>query len=158
MKEFLSNPIVHGVIVIAIAYLSAKVFYKTDKNIEKRRRAAIDLSAVLKSHGMTWVPDLLVDYAVGDYENVGLKLGHLGLDIAKDPKLKSEFESVFQKLLASKFQDPDAKAELEDMLEGLGHKLTPLPTPVSQPDLLQALKDHVDTVVANLSPAPAPKA
>lgn len=147
--QLLSNPIVHGAIILAICYGISKLFYKTDKHVEKRRRAAIDLSAGLKAKGMTWVPDLLVDYAVGDYESVGMKLGHLAADIHNDPSLKAEFDKVFQKLLATKFQDPDAKAELEGILEDLGHKLVPLPPPLTQPDMLDQLKDHIETTVAN---------
>jgi hypothetical protein len=151
MKEFLSNPIVHGVIILTLAYLASKIFFKADKRIEGRRRKAIDLSAALKANGMTWVPDLLIDYAVGDYENVGVKLGHIGVDIAKDPNLKAEFDTVFQKLLASKFQDADAKKELESLLEGLGHKLTPI-SPA--PDMLTQLKDHITDAVNAAVPVP----
>jgi hypothetical protein len=159
MKEFLSNPVVHGVIVLAIAFLVAKVFFKVDKDVEARRRKAIDLSAALKANGMSWVPDLLIDYAVGDYESVGLKLGHVAVDIAKDPNLKAEFDTVFQKLLASKFQDADAKAQLEKMLEDLGHTLTPISPAPSTPDLLAQIGTTVANAVASALPgAPAPNA
>lgn len=154
MKEFLSNPVVHGAIVLVLAFVAAKIFFKVDKKIEDRRRKAIDLAAALKAHGMTWVPDLLIDYAVGDYENVALKLGHVGVTIAHDPKLKAEFDTVLKKLVASKLQDPDAKAELENMLEGMGHSLVPIPPAPSQPDLLDSMHakivDAVQAAVANL--------
>lgn len=149
MKELLSNPIIHGVIVLAIAFLCAKVFFKVDKKIEARRRQAITLSSTLTANGMTWVPALLIDYAVGDYESVGVKLGHLAITIEKDPNLKAEFDTVFQKLLASKFQDPDAKTELENMLEGLGHKLTPIAPGPSTPDLLDKINTTVSNAVAS---------
>lgn len=157
MKEFLSNPVVHGVIVFALAFLAVKLFSKADHRIEARRRKAIDLASALKAKGMTWVPDLLVSYAVGDYEDIAIKLGHVGVAIAHDPNMKAEFDSVFHKLLASKFQDPAAKDELETMLEGMGHKLTPIPAAPSQPDLLDAIHAKitaaVETAVANAMPA-----
>lgn len=143
MKELLSNPVVHGVLVFAIAFLAVKLFSKADTRIENRRRKAIDLAAALKSNGMTWLPDLLVSYAVGDYDDIGIKLGHIAVDIAKDPNLKAEFDTVFKKLLASKFQDADAKTELENMLEKLGHTLVQSAPEPSQPDLLDALHDKI---------------
>lgn len=159
MKEFLSNPVVHGVIVLAIAFVVAKIFFKVDKDVEARRRKAIDLSAALKANGMSWVPDLLIDYAVGDYESVGIKLGHVAVDIAKDPNLKAEFDTVFQKLLASKFQDDASKTQLENMLEQLGHTLTPIPPAPTTPDLLTQIGTTVANAVASALPnAPAPTA
>lgn len=158
MKEFLANPIVHGVIVLGLAYLVSKLLFKADKRIEARRRKAIDLSAALKANGMSWVPDLLIDYAVGDYESVGIKLGHAAVDIAKDPALKSEFDTVFSKLLASKFQDPDAKAELEKMLENLGHTIAPIPPEPSTPDLLDQINTAVQNAVAKAVAAKLPSA
>lgn len=156
MKELLSNPIVHGVIVLAIAFLVSKLFFKVDKSVEARRRQAITLSSTLASNGMTWVPALLVDYAVGDYESVGVKLGHLAITIEKDPTLKAEFDTVFQKLLASKFQDPTAKTDLETMLENLGHSLVPIPPATPTPTLLNQINTAVTTAVNAALPVPAP--
>lgn len=161
MKELLSNPVVHGVIVLAIAYLVSKVFFKVDKSVEARRRQAITLSSTLTSNGMTWVPALLIDYAVGDYESVGVKLGHLAITIEKDPTLKAEFDTVFQKLLATKFQDPTAKTELEGMLENLGHQLVPIQPAPSTPTLLNQITTAVTNAVAAVPVAatqPAPVA
>jgi hypothetical protein len=158
MKELLSNPIVHGVLVFAIAFLVVKLFSKSDTRIESRRRKAIDLAAALKTNGMTFVPDLLISYAVGDYDDIALKLGHIGLTIHNDPNLKAEFDKVFSKLLASKFQDADAKAELEKMLEDQGHVLTPIAATPDTPDLLDALEQRImAAIAAKAAPTEAPK-
>jgi hypothetical protein len=148
MHELIASPIVHAIIVFAVCLLCAKFFYRTDERIENRRRAAFALAGELKAQGMTWVPDLLEDYAVGDYDSIGTKMVKIAELAKNDPAMKAEFHAVFVKLLKSKFQDADAKKELEGMLEGLGHKLVPV-TPTASPDLLDQMHTKIVAAVSD---------
>jgi hypothetical protein len=149
MHELITNPIVHAVILFAIAVFASKWLYKKDEKIEDRRRGAFKLAAEFRAKGMTWVPDLLEDYAVGDYDSIGVKLVKVGMLAHNDAALKSEFDTVFASLLKSKFQDPDAKAQLESLLEEAGHKLVPVTPPPSTPSILDQINSTVKAAVAD---------
>lgn len=148
MHELIASPLIHAIVVFAVCLLCAKFFYKTDERIEKRRRAAFGLALELKNQGMTWVPELLEDYAVGDYDSIGTKMVKMHELAKNDPALKAEFHAVFVKLLKSKFQDADAKKDLEGLLEGLGHKLVPVST-VPTPDVLDSMHEKIVAAVGD---------
>lgn len=145
MHELMINPAVHAIIIFAVALLGSKWLYKKDEKIEDRRRGAFKLAGEMRSKGMTWVPDLLEDYAVGDYDSIGVKMAKIAMLAHNDAALRDEFKKVFASLLTSHFQDESAKTELEGMLENLGHKLVPITPEPDQPSIL----DHIETVVGN---------
>jgi hypothetical protein len=149
MHELITNPMVHAVALFAIAVAASKWLYRKDEKIEDQRRGAFKLAGEMRAKGMSWMPDLLEDYAVGDYDNIGTKLVKVGMLAHNDAALKAEFDTVFATLLKSKFQDADAKAQLEDLLEEAGHRLVPITPAPDEASILDKIHATVAAAVAN---------
>lgn len=66
------------VLVIAIACVAAfaigKLLFRADEKIEDRRRHAAQIAVELKSQGLSHIPELLIDYSVGDYSGIMARL------------------------------------------------------------------------------------
>lgn len=115
IEQYLTPDNIQLALAAVLAFFGAKYLYKGDTKVEGRRRAAADLAGRYRAMGLTTIPDLLLDYSVGDYSGMAKKIYSV-YDHAKDNGLEAEFENVFEKMLAAKMQDPDAKAALKERL------------------------------------------
>lgn len=101
--------------VAAAGLFGAKYLFKTDTKVEKRRRGAAELAGRYREMGLITISDLLLDYSVGDYSGMSKKVYSV-YDHAKENGLDAEFETVFQKMLAAKLQDPEERAAIKERL------------------------------------------
>lgn len=100
-----------AVAVLAVAALAGKKLFAIDTKIEDRRRAAAKLAATLKNLGLVKIPDLLIDYSVGDYSGMSahvVETARLFLD-GEEAVLK-EFAKVFDRVLDAKLQTEEGRA------------------------------------------------
>ena len=114
MFEQFFTPETLKIVAAAVAgYFGSKFLVKTDTKVEKRRRGAAELAGRYREMGLNTAADLLLDYSVGDYSGMARKVyavyGH-----AKENGLDAEFETVYEKMLVSKLQDPDERAKLKE--------------------------------------------
>jgi len=85
--------------------------YEFDTRVEDRRRAAAKLAGVLSQHGLVKIPDLLIDYSVGDYSGMGEHV----IDVTKmflagERAVLDEFEKVFTNVLDAKLGTDEGRA------------------------------------------------
>lgn len=115
LEQFLTPEYLKLVLALVAGFFGAKYLVKTDTKVEGRRRAAADLAGRYREMGLTTIPDFLLDYSVGDYSGMVKKIYSV-YDHVKDSGLEAEFENVFEKMLATKMQDPEARAALVERL------------------------------------------
>ena len=98
----LSQVVVLALIVV-VGFMAAKWLFQKDTEVEDRRRGAVKLAAALKAYGLSKLPDLLADYAVGDYSGMATKMEQLAEIFATgEQAVIGEFDQVFEKVLAQK--------------------------------------------------------
>jgi hypothetical protein len=103
--------IVIVVLLVVAGYFAAKWLFKKDTEVENRRRAAADLAGTLKAVGLVQIPEFLVDYSVGDYSGMAQKIGQTAkLFASGEAAVLSEFNQVFDRLLAAKLSSVDGRA------------------------------------------------
>lgn len=113
--------------VIAAALLAGGVWagrqlfrsgFEFDTRVEERRRAAAKLAAVLMQHGLAKVPDLLIDYSVGDYSGMGCKVIEVTkLFLSGEAAVMEEFQQVFSNVLAAKLRTEEGRAYIQAKLD-----------------------------------------
>lgn len=115
------EPITIVFMCVAIALTAGivvKWLFKKDTEIENRRRSAAKLAGELTALGLVRLPEILVDYSVGDYSGVG-KHVHDFIELLKGDKnaVLKEFSEVFDRLLYVKLQTEDGRALIAAKLE-----------------------------------------
>lgn len=100
------------VAVVVAALLLGILVFKKDTEIENRRRAANEVASILREKGLRIIPDILSDYAVGDYSGMVAKFKHAAKLLLNPEMAAAEFEGVFQRILEEKLKNPDQRAAL----------------------------------------------
>jgi hypothetical protein len=99
------------VVCALVGYEFVKFAFKKDTEAENRRRAASKLAGILRSYGLTKVPDFLEDYAVEDLSGMAKKIIELvKLFLSGEDAVTKEFEQVFEKCLAVKLTTESGRA------------------------------------------------
>lgn len=118
---FTSSSIIVMLAGTVAALVGHKVMqYLTTKDValEGRRRSALHLSSVLKQYGLTRLPDILGDYAVGDYAGMYEKMHDFGkLTMSGDQAVLVEFDQIYTNVLKSKMGSEEGRAFLKSKLE-----------------------------------------
>lgn len=97
---------------LVLFWLGKKVFV-IDEKIEDRRRAAAKLAASLGAYGLVKLPDLLIDYSVGDYSGMFEKMVDFTKLLASgEAAVVSEFDAVFERVLARKLETEEGRVYL----------------------------------------------
>ena len=92
--------------------------FEFDTRVEERRRAAAKLAAVLMQHGLVKVPDLLIDYSVGDYSGMGCKIIEVTkLFLSGEAAVMEEFQKVFSNVLTAKLGTEEGRAYISAKLQ-----------------------------------------
>jgi len=107
-------------VVVAIAvFYTARFLFRVDERTEERRRAAAKLAGVLSSNGLVRIPDLLVDYSVGDYSGMGEHVIEVTrLFLSGETAVMEEFDKVFSNILTAKLRTAEGRAYVAAMLAG----------------------------------------
>jgi len=111
----LLSTVLLAVIVTAVGvWLGRQLFkrgFQFDTRVEDRRRAAAKLAGVLSQYGLVRIPDLLIDYSVGDYSGMGEHVVEVTkLFLAGERAVLDEFEKVFASVLNAKLRTDEGRA------------------------------------------------
>lgn len=99
------------VAVPLVGYLVAKFLFNKDTEIENRRRAAANLAATLQAYGLKKTPEFLIDYSVGDYSGMAVKIAKLAELFASGEKhVVEELDAVYERVLAAKLATEEGRA------------------------------------------------
>jgi hypothetical protein len=87
------------------SYLIGKWAFGKDTEVENRRRAAAQLAAKLTEMGLKQTPAFLIDYSVGDYSGMAMKIKQLAdLFLHGESAVVAELDSVFNNVLNAKLK------------------------------------------------------
>lgn len=94
-----------------VGYSVAKWLFAKDEEVEDRRRAAAKLASILSGLGLTKTPEFLIDYSVGDYSGMTVRLKNLvDLFLNGEEAVTAEFAKVFDNVLAAKLKTEAGRA------------------------------------------------
>jgi len=98
---------------IAVCFVVFRFLFRVDEKIEDRRRAMAQLATLLANYGLKRLPEILIDYSVGDYSGM---LEHVH-DFVKllssgDVAVVQEFNAVFDRVLEKKLATDEGLAYL----------------------------------------------
>jgi len=103
--------------VVAAAYYGSQYLVGVDTRVEGRRRAANELAGQLQALGLVQIPDLLLDYGVGDYSGMGEHLIRVVKLFSGNPAaVLTEFNQIFGRLLDAKLSTKEGRALIEAKL------------------------------------------
>lgn len=110
-----------SVVTIVALFLAglfaAKLFYKADDKIERRRLAAADLATTLSKLGLIRIPGFLKLYSVGDYSGMANEIEQVAkIFLSGEAAVLEEFKEVFDRVLDKKLSDPAQRAYLASRL------------------------------------------
>jgi hypothetical protein len=109
------NPLILVVVVLAIAFVAGKVFYKVDHEVEARRRAAGVLAGHLRAKGSKLIADFLTDYSVGALVAMGEKIHKAGVELEQHPEdFEKEFDAMVDRAIAARAAAAAASAPASD--------------------------------------------
>lgn len=111
------SPIVAVGLACALAFVVGKLLFKTDEKIEERRRHAANIAVELKAQGMNHIPELLVDYSVGDYSGLMSRLKAWYEFMREDSQRRSFFQQFLEKQLTLALQDDTRRQKVLDAVD-----------------------------------------
>ncbi len=110
MMLSLNTLLILGLIGI-VGFLGAKWLFKKDTEIEDRRRGAAKLAASLTAYGLEKIPNFLIDYSVGDYSGMAMKMKQLAeMFVAGESVVFAEFDAVYERVLTEKLRTEAGRA------------------------------------------------
>ena len=84
---------------------------KKGTEIEDRRRGAAKLASVLTGYGLKKTPEFLIDYSVGDYSGMAVKIKQLAeLFLDGEDAVVAEFKQIFESCLNARLKDESGRA------------------------------------------------
>jgi len=105
------NTLVILALIAAVGFFGAKWLFQKDTEIENRRRGAAKLAASLKAYGLMKIPDFLIDYSVGDYSGMAVKMQQLAETfVAGETAVITELDAVYERVLAEKLKTETGRA------------------------------------------------
>lgn len=111
------NPVLMIVLASAAAFLVGKQIFRTDEKIEDRRRHAANIAVELKSQGLQHIPELLVDYSVGDYSGLMSRLKSWYEFMREDSQRRSFFTKFLEVQLGQALQDDTRRQKVLDAVD-----------------------------------------
>lgn len=98
------------------AFFVGKWLFAKDSEAEARKRAAIRVSSVLTSMGLTRLPRVLECYAVNDWSQLATEL-KMFAELALDEKaIVAEFDQVFKNVFTKKLASDEGRSYIAAML------------------------------------------
>lgn len=96
-----------------VGWLGAKWLFQQNTAKDERRRGALQLAATLQMYGLKRLPEILMDYAVGDYIALAKHVRSMAeLATAGEDVLLREFDGIFDRVLEAKLFTPEGRALL----------------------------------------------
>lgn len=112
----------HYILIAVCALLAGYFAYKAwatfDKRREDRRRLAILAAGEYSTYGLTWCPEMLQRYAVGDYSGIYTQIAARFGDWKTAPvdDIRKEMEGVFDRMLTMKLATVKGKEYVANRL------------------------------------------
>lgn len=120
------NALVILVLVGLVGFFGAKWLFRKDTEIEGRRRGAARLAASLKAYGLVKIPEFLIDYSVGDYSGMAMKIkAYAEMFMAGEEAVMQEFNAVFERVLAEKLKSESGRALIASKLSDASKETDP---------------------------------
>ncbi len=113
----LGQPILLLIVLCGAAWIAGKYLFRADEAIEDRRRSAAQIAAELKQEGLSHVPELLIDYAVGDYSGMLARVKSWAEFIRDDDQRKAFFSKVLETQLRRSLEDPGRRQRVLEIVE-----------------------------------------
>lgn len=76
--------------------------FKKDTEKENRRKAAMKMAGMFRSKGLKYVPELLEDYAVGDYSGMAKIIDHAAHALADPADAERIFDQMVDNVIAAR--------------------------------------------------------
>jgi len=108
------NPVLMIVLACAGAFVVGKVLFRADEKIEDRRRHAAQIAVELKSQGLDHIPELLIDYSVGDYSGLMSRLKSWYEFMREDSQRRTFFSKFLERQLSLALQDDSRRQKVLD--------------------------------------------
>jgi hypothetical protein len=99
MNVLLSQPVLLGAVIFLSALVGTFLFFKENKKLANRKRAAIKLATDLSNRGLVLVPDFLNSFAVNDIGQMGEDLEKVVLLLENSTAMDQEFDTVFTNMI-----------------------------------------------------------
>ncbi len=113
----LDSPLVIIAVVSVLAYFVGKWLFSFDEKVEDRRRHAAQIATELKQEGLQHIPDLLIDYSVGDYSGMVSRMKMWYEFLRDDDQRKAFFSKFLETQLKNALNDPNRRQKLLDHVE-----------------------------------------
>ena len=115
------------------AYFSVRWFFRIDTAIENRRREAAHLANKLSEMGFKELPEVFLNYAVGDYSGMANQISVVIQRLrANDKSVFEDMRDVFDKLLKIQLARQEGRMMVRAELESIEKMLAPVaPVPVA---------------------------
>jgi hypothetical protein len=98
-------------LVAIVGWVAVKWLFQKDEAIEDRRRSAAKLAAALQAYGLRKLPELLIDYSVGDYSGMAVRIKQATeMLMSGEASIAAEFDQVFDRVLAQKLMTEAGRA------------------------------------------------
>lgn len=111
------SPLVAVGLACALAFVVGKLLFKTDEKIEERRRHAANIAVELKAQGMNHIPELLVDYSVGDYSGLMSRLKSWYEFMRDDGQRRAFFQTFLETQLKLALTDDTRRQKVLDAVD-----------------------------------------
>lgn len=109
------------ILVIAIACIAAfavgKLLFRADERVEDRRRHAAQIAVEMKTQGLEHIPELLIDYSVGDYSGIMSRLKSWYELLRQDTQRRHFFDTFLKTQLKLALEDPQRRQEVLDAVD-----------------------------------------
>jgi hypothetical protein len=99
MNVLLSQPVLLGAVIFLSALVGTFLFFKENKKLANRKRAAIKLATDLSNRGLVLVPDFLNSFAVNDIGQMAEDLEKVVLLLENSTAMDAEFDTVFTNMI-----------------------------------------------------------
>lgn len=111
MTPDILNVILGSILAGLALYYLARLLFRTDTAIENRRKDAGQLAIVLGKLGLKKIPAFLIDYSVGDYSGMAMKITELAkLFLSGESAVIDEFDEVYANVLTAKLKTEEGRA------------------------------------------------
>lgn len=106
------SPLLLIVIACAAAFLVGKLLFRADERIEDRRRHAANIAVELQAQGLEHIPQLLIDYSVGDYSGLMSRLKAWYEFMRLDGQRRHFFDQFLAKQLDLALRDDERRPKV----------------------------------------------
>lgn len=99
---FTDPTLLWSIIAVAGGFAGGRFLFKRDTAKEERRRSAAKLAGMLRSNGLSHLPDFLEDYAVGDYSGMARNMAKAAALMSEPAAAEALFAKTVEQVAAAR--------------------------------------------------------